>query len=572
MLDRALPDLTFPKAHYGPRQAPFDLRWLLYAGCSATRREKRDKHIAQGKLGPVIDARLPMAKAIHEHLNARLEKGGRQDTLTSSLTPLFQFYAHVDSLGESVTLATAQRQFVQWAMALPNRMKDASAYSQASQVAACLAPGLGMAAYVLAWKSNLRMPARLGTSAEKQNLERTKVFVQLLREVTKALPIEVVHGPLPVNLALAGKSYTMLCGLKKQADSDLTVSKPHDQASALAIRKSRSQNLSMYARSPLINLRIESELLLFLNQTAANLAQALQIRGTKFRYSSQKDAVTMRPWKGRADHAVEYQIHREYRAHFEAYLAWRNAMFPNDRDGLLFPFLSDDAGPNPLGHFKKLPTGKRPKPRSTWGFQATRKLCKELDTPYVSPRVLRATAGAWAERRKPGLGRVLLGNSPRTFARHYDRPDHQRALVEVTRFWRDTEAALDSPGPGPCVKADPQLLEDAPANAPKPDCASAGGCLFCEHHRDQHSFEHAWKLASLRSLYLRQLAADRSPDAESADHPLMLKINRIAAKLTAFQSLDAEHATWVVEADARVDEDNYHPYYASPFQVLDNHL
>ena len=207
--------------------------------------------------------------------------------------------------------------------------------------------------------------------------------------------------------------------------------------------------------------------------------------------------------------------------------------------------------------------------RTGWDFQAIRKLLKALDTKFIGPQALRKTAGIWIERTKAGMGSQLLGNSPETFSRDYDQPNHQRAMVDVTNFWRETEKALSATGPGLCVKVSPQMIENAPENAPTPDCVSGSGCLFCEHNRDQHSFDHAWKLTSMRALLIRQLAEDRSPESQAASNPTMVKIDRIAAKLDAFALVGGEHANWVSEAEERIDEGHFHTYYSHKFLVLE---
>jgi hypothetical protein len=565
---------------YAPRQIPVDLRWLLYQGAAGAAKSTRDGLINQGKLGPPVAARLPMVQALHEYLSALVAKGNARSTFACSLDSIVRFYAYADAQGTLITHATVTKVYLDWAATFTGRMSDYSAYSQASKTAQCLAPALGMTPNKLLWKTKLRRPEEADSKAQKQSLEDTKAFIQTMRAVTQALPLTVIRGPIPVQLSLpGGKVYTRKCG-RKLLDSEPRAASvqrsPSRLADAMAIRDRRNADVSLASRSSLINLRIEAELLLFVSQTGANLSPALQTIGTKFRYQTKDEYLFIRPWKARAGHLVEFRVYKEYREQFDAYLAWRNALFSDDPDGLLFPFVTDDGGPNPrflppadLDHDDEQVEGvERPFARTRWPFQCTRKLCASIGQPFIGGQILRASKGVWIERRKAGMGSQVLGNSAETFSRNYDRPSPQRAMVEITRFWNESERAMEAVGPGLCVKTVPTPMSDAPVNAPEPDCVSGAGCLFCDHNRDQHSFEHAWKLASLRALSLRQLVSERTAEARAPDHPLMVRIDRIADKLAAFSAIDAEHQQWVEEAEERVQEDRYHPYYTDKFRVL----
>ena len=124
-------------------------------------------------------------------------------------------------------------------------------------------------------------------------------------------------------------------------------------------------------------------------------------------------------------------------------------------------------------------------------------------------------------------------------------------------------------GPGGCRQPAPQLRDDAPDNAPKPDCESGAGCLFCNKNQDLRSFDHVWNLASLRDLKLAEFNADRTPLSRKKGNPVALTIERIAAKLDALRGLEGEYAEWVAEANLRVEEGRYHPFYTVAFDLLE---
>src|SRR3546814_1685373 len=79
---------------------------------------------------------------------------------------------------------------------------------------------------------------------------------------------------------------------------------------------------------------------MFISQTGMNLAQAHNIKVGDFHYSSYLDGYQVRRrYKARRHGDVEFYIYEDYRAHFERYLEWRRAIFPDDSDGLMFPLV-----------------------------------------------------------------------------------------------------------------------------------------------------------------------------------------------------------------------------------------
>ncbi|TWI44741.1 hypothetical protein IQ22_04690 [Pseudomonas duriflava] len=99
-------------------------------------------------------------------------------------------------------------------------------------------------------------------------------------------------------------------------------------------------------------------------------------------------------------------------------------------------------------------------------------------------------------------------------------------------------------------------------NAPDPDCINAAGCLFCVNHRDIESEDHVWSLSSLRVLKSLELTRYRPAStgrSDEADHPAMLAVERLSAKLRFFQESSEVRRLWVEEALARIAEENYHP-------------
>jgi hypothetical protein len=107
------------------------------------------------------------------------------------------------------------------------------------------------------------------------------------------------------------------------------------------------------------------------------------------------------------------------------------------------------------------------------------------------------------------------------------------------------------------------------AQAPKPDCEGAAGCLFCLHHRDLRTFDYVWSLLSFRYLKSLELARHRIEKAGSPAHPAHVLIERITQKIQAMTDSDAQFAEWVSEALTRMTEGDFHPYWAGFIDVTE---
>lgn len=91
-------------------------------------------------------------------------------------------------------------------------------------------------------------------------------------------------------------------------------------------------------------------------------------------------------------------------------------------------------------------------------------------------------------------------------------------------------------------------------NAPRPDCINAAGYLFCTQHRDIDSQDHVWSLFSLRHLKSLELACYRPPTLAKTEHPTLLVIERLTAKLRFYEESSEIRRLWIEEAKARICE------------------
>lgn len=561
MLDNAIPDLTLNGLSLGPRQHSIDFRWLLYKGAAIAHGRSVKHAVDSGLLGMPQLERLPMLIAIHANWQGDLlAKRIASETIKDWWLRLKSFVAFAERVNKTLTAAGALDLYLSYCahIKLRSDLKPTTIYAYSQVLAGIIAPVLDLDSTTLQWKTKIRQPRRIGNDSAKENLQGTASFVQTLLEVIEQLPVSVIRGPLPVTLSFAsGSEFLIHCGSPLKPLGSLKCGESgFKRKREVDTRERRANDLSNRARARLINLRLDAEMLVFINQTGCNLTQALRLTGSKFRYQSEGDYLRLFVWKNRAKHEVELRIHKGYRAHFEDFLKWRSAVFPGDPDGLTFPFVWND--------------GDKAFNRTNWSFFHVRHLVKAIGQPFVHSRQMRKTIGNFGKRRlSRQFAAELLSNTEKTFRESYEEVHHQVAISELVSFWKGTEVMVAAIGPGSCLQSTPRARADAPIGAPKPDCESGGGCLFCEKNRDLRSFDHVWNLASLHFLKIEEFNADRTAQSLKGIHPVALTIDRIAAKLDALKALGGEFIEWVTEANLRVQEGRYHPFYTETFDLLE---
>ena len=565
MLDAVIPSLKLEGMVLGPKATGIDLRLLLYKGGASLDRHWGQRKLDSGELGRQLMERLPLLEAILQRWQTAVtDRSLSPETIDNEWSSLKKLVAFADRTNAEFTKANAMRLYLAWAdqVAARSDLRASSKYNITYRLASVIGPIIGVKRKILHWKTKICWPQRLGASGAKENLSETAAFIQLLHETIRQLAVDVVRGPLPVILRYGEVEYQINCG--RNAWKPIGSHKrqqPCSRARQEARLKRALEDTSHTKRAMLINLRLEAEMLVFINQTSGNLTQVLQLTGGKFRYQSKGDYVYMRPWKDRANHAVEFRIEKGYRPHFERFLKWREAIFPGDPEGLTFPFVCND--------------GDKAKQRTAWAFNNVRRLCNALGRPFVNSRQQRKTPANFTKRRASReVAAELLSNSQKTFQQNYEEANHQQAVAELVNFFDTLKSiVVDAVGPGACQRAGhdpvPEQVPDAPRGAPKPDCEGGAGCLFCPKNRDLRSFDHAWNLASLQHLALLQLNADHTNLSLKEDHPSLVTAERAAAKLGAMEREDGECAGWVAEARLRVKEGRYHPHYIAKFESLE---
>lgn len=560
----ALSDFSFPMVQYGKLETPWSLIPLLYSGGASTGIKKVMATIQQGSLGEPLLGRLTLVKGLHQGICDDLISGGSMHTAARYIVLLRSFFARADKVGADLRLETVPENYHAWAADLLHRqlvLKEISGttvYDQAIALSGLFGRVLGRQ-HALIKETRIRRPRETGkfstSAAGKVNLTETFIFGRVLIEICECLSFEGTQSALPVQLSLhTGHTLELWSGLQRPSIRNRTTRRHiHEVRVSEGKRAAWQTDKSLRTRSPLVNLRIEAELLLFIAQTGMNLQQAYSLRMDTFHYISHLDGYQVRQHKARREGAVLFEIFNEYRAHFEQYLDWRNAWFPGQEDGLLFPFHTDGRSP------VYAPT-----------FSRVQQICDGCSIQSVSPRSLRKTRINWLLRRisDPQLVADMAQHDLQTLLRQYAQPNLQLAMVEINKFHAKTASSLTPPGPGLCAIFNPETLDNIPNGAPIPDCVTGGGCMFCKSHRDVDSSDYVWSLVSFRHLKSIELSRYKPPKtATLPPHPAEMVVQRITQKIRFFESSSEVRGMWVRESLLRIDEGDYHPSWDGFIQL-----
>ncbi|WP_157599199.1 hypothetical protein [Rhodanobacter sp. Root179] len=559
----SIPELTFAEVPLNQGEEPWDMRMFLYRGASAWRKDAVRAAIDAGEFGSPISERLPLVVSLHDQVAAGVAKGHSKRTLENVMTALRAYFRYVDEAGpEEPTIATAANLYIEWMEWCAQRvathdLKASSQYRIGVTAGAPLALAIGRTDSSLFRAARLERKGRkkaIYRTSDKQNLENTFAMGHALLDICLALPETVIRGRLPILLTFrSGQTYEEWCGYRRRSVDELLQGKVSGRlrVSARFVEERRrwESDVSNRQRSPAINARLDAELLIFIAQTGMNLTQAWKMQMGDFRYESLRDGYGVRRYKNRRLGEVEFHIYSEYREHFDLYLKWRAVVFADTDSDLLFPYINKKG--EPASH------GKRT-------FKEIEMRLAAAQVKLVRPQSLRQTRINWMLRRTgdPALTAEMHGHSVEVLHDEYERPHHQRAVAETTRFWHETDPAIASPGPGVCVVATPMMLPESPEEAPKPDCRAPDGCLFCAHQRDLDTLDHVWSLASLRHLKSLEMARDGLWMATPDKHPAHRVMERIAEKLEYYAHSTSERAVWVEEVALRMSEGRHHKRWA----------
>ena len=451
MLDLHLPDLTFPDVTYGARATPWDLRCLLYKGGAGANARKVGAMIDAGELGQPLVERIELVRQFHEVIANCLGRGCRRTTAESQIICLRNFFQWVDETGNPLDLESVASSYLHWTDALLHRVRvgeglsETTAYYQGSRVGWVLDRLLGRSKPIVR-TTRLRLKQSgtraVSVKADKQNLSDTFAFGHFLLDIADRLSLDAIWGPLPVRIPLRnGKVLEEWSGLKRPETRKPSNPRFPRQSKYYAKKSAKKRadwetDRTLRTRYPMVNLRIEAEMHMLMGQPALNLAQVHQLRMDQWKFKPSTHGYEVRTYKHRRWGPVVFEIYSKYREVFEAYLEWRKAVFPDDRDGLLFPLIKDGR------HSENPPS-----------FSMLRKRCQRAGIKYIPPNMLRNTNVNWMLRRTndPDLTAEEKQHATKTLIGIYEKPSQQRAMVQIKGFWAKHDPAQAAAGPGSCV-------------------------------------------------------------------------------------------------------------------------
>lgn len=568
--------LDFPAFPLGTHQTPWDMSELIYQGAAEIPRHRVQEAIMSGSLGKPIKARMAMLIALHESITAFIAQGRSRSAIVTYFELTWRFYAWADKQGHTIQPDTVVDIYKEWTEFLIDRsvihkqISEIFAYRQAVTMANIIAKAIQLPGSKprrsLVLRTRIRKPLDkknvLSKEADKQNLQQTFEFGRTLTAITDKLDVKTVRGPLPIYINLANEKVITLLGSIMSPDLDPdTIKDATLRRKAEDARKPLQDHESVFdrhKRSGIINLRIEAELLIFLAQTGMNLRQAADMERDSYRWKSDGDELEVfRVYKGRRSGDAIFRCYKAYKDHFQRYLTWLDKTGLSEIDSRLFPQQS-----------RSMITVKGQKVR----FYTTKTLFKNVGIPFINPQEIRKTRVNWLLRRSHNLELTAdqMAHDKEVLLRDYERPHHQSASAEIIQFHKATDPMIAPPGPGICVDGshNPIPISGIAHEAPKPDCISPEGCLFCTKHRDVMSADYCWKLASHARIKRLETDIYKSPQ-KGAEHPAYRVIERIAAKLEAISSGSAVRATWVQDAQDAVRTGRYHPHWDGHIKLLE---
>jgi hypothetical protein len=569
--DIPIPDLTFPTIDYGHHSIPMDLRVLLYKGAAKEKHWTVFNKIAAEEFGAPIEGRIELVQRMHSEMNASLIAGGSPETAKNIYGTIKVFFSWAESRNIDLTFESVETTYRLWTDYLLSRIlkkeiAKISAYSMAINISTILSAALKKTQSLI-HTTRIKYPTAkfFSAASDKQNLGEIFVFGCFLIDIVKCLHINAIYGSLPLKIELRnGMSWEEWSGLKPISDvkclSPAYKGNKRGSSLAVATRSAYEKDYSFRTRSPLINLRLEAELLIFIAQTGMNLSQAYALKKVQFTYKSSIDGYQVLDYKLRRKGEVLFQIFSEYRDHFDSYLNWRKNIF-GDTSDLLFPFIRQGGSPTSLPQFAKI-----------------RQKCQQVKLPFYCPQELRKTKLNWYHRKSAdaALTAEEAQHSKEVLYRHYLQPNFQVAKIEIIQFLMKSDPALNrgemgpAPAPGICNGIPAGIPEISP-DSPKPDCTNPGGCLFCQHHRDIDSEDYVWSIASMKHLNSLIIAGyppleKNKPDLGSH---VALVLEILVAKLKWFEASNDRRKEWVIEAIERCSEGAFHPHWGYLIESLD---
>ncbi len=525
---------------------------LLYRGGASISRKRFSVSLAHNEVGFPAYSRQQLLLRFHGILQAAITAGYSKHTVSCKVQALTAIYRYADSIGQDPTEHNFISILREWAN--KHRVaRDATEHSRYLCIrSVCYQASEALEiplkeVFRLARVQHVRKPSRGYREGDKISLERASSFGWLLMDLSDVLETRGSE-PLPIKFQTRSGCSVSIQGMLSEKRCRWGGAPPSEKKYNCLRRLEARTDITDRRRRPLINLRIQVELLIFISQTGMNLSQASGIRLEHFSFDRSGDKCkVVRRYKARRGGEVVFEINSAYRTVFERYIAWLASCFGTGTD--LFPRMAFEG---PVSGAMKA---------QEQGFNAVRKICKDVGVSFYGPQKLRLVKVNWFLRSAADVAQTaeMAQHSAETLLAAYARPSPQIAIAEISRMYEHSSFGQAAVGPGRCEDRQPSALSIIPPGAARPDCVTAAGCLFCIHHRDIASEDHAWSLASFKRLKLLESLSYSNLET-AAQAPPVHAIRRLDEKLESMARLEGGQQ-WVDESVAKVAEGDYHPYW-----------
>lgn len=547
---------SFPTLSVGQNETPPNLYPLLYRGGAGHIIKKVRQVICEGSLGQALENRTSLIEKLHEMVNSYLIEGHSGIAVLSKIRSLRIFIDWCDNNWDAVSLDNLEIAATAFGRAMLHDARAGIAtlntISKKVSAVCSIVDDVTSRTIPLANEIGIMHSRNKRTFGTKLDMDQCFSYGRFLHDICRALPNEVIRGRLPITIKLRdGGELQEWCGLtppEKLTRYNNTTAAGYKRDIDV-IREAYMADTSNRRRRPLLNLRIEAELQIFIAETGMTLAPAFKLVREKYSFQTVADGLRMsRIFKDRGGREIIGLVHSEYREHFNQYLKWLDETFEPGQCERLFPITSE----------VKRADFRAPK------FNALRKRCEKLQRLMIGPRHLRNSKVNFFIRdtRDTNIAAEMAQHTTRTLLRNYNRPSHQLALIEISAYHSNNDLLLESVGPGTCNEPNPIQAFPHATNTPIADCNSPSGCLFCIQHRDILSEEHTWSLMSFRHLKIMELSSSGLSAERAALHPAHQAISRLSDKLKGISEVSAPAKIWVDNSATRIQDGNYHPKWA----------
>lgn len=506
----------------------YDFRAFLFkGGASLSPLASRDD-LARRRAGKLQSGRVDLVKALHEAFLERKLSGAAGHSLGSYIAAIRKFWKFCDSgdfrfVGlETVPIRRAVSEYATAQVHLfrSGKIQERTAGAAAWGAVGLLADALRVEARELVGRTTMPR-VNTGTQAlahEKLDLAAIDTFIDGLNRIVHSLSGERLYGGFPIQIEVGEGDVVSYFGMGPRPTGG---EYSYRNWNKKRVDQHKNFDRSYERRLPLLQIRVQAECLRFIENTAINLAQVLELTVGDLKYRSISGEYEVTGFKDRANRNVTFRISKTYRPAFDRYLEFRRTAMSDSQANTLFPF-----------HGKG---GVQSKYIATRGFRSLRRLFTAAGKTFIAPSLLRFAKGQRVIRLLATGGNLatvagVLQNTVQVVLKSYLIGSQTMAVVEFTRFLKtisthnarnNLRLGGDCRTPGRPVEI-PGLAKTVPA----PDCINPAGCLFCKHYRGVKSRDYLHKILSYRT-FLRLRAGLPASSSALVTNVLAPTIERI---------------------------------------------